>query len=158
MLADALTKPMIAPQMMEFLSSGHLFMKNEPKHVVLLRRLPTLEDLREEDLWKSDDQIAKEVHQGSKMAKLACLTSFKLKPWIATLAMTSLMMTTVSAQGQNEPPRPNESGTARTAPGSETPVEFENPSLKSLFVMTPFHDRRALLSWFKSPSYRLNEW
>ena len=94
MLADALTKPMTSPQMMAFLSTGFIEIQNEEKHSILLRRLPLLYDLKEEDLDKPDDVIKKEVLDGKRKAITACMIGFVWKkPLVGMfLAMSTLPM------------------------------------------------------------------
>jgi len=50
MVADVLTKPMFAPQMLKLLTSGVLDMKNEETHHVQMRRLPPKAEIEEDDL------------------------------------------------------------------------------------------------------------
>ena len=66
MLADPLTKPMLSPMMMKALSSGYIEFGNVANHPMVLRRLPHLAEVNENDLYKSDEQIKKEVNEGKK--------------------------------------------------------------------------------------------
>lgn len=56
MTADALTKPMVSFVLNKVLSSGYVRFWNEDKHPLLVRRLPTLAEISEEDLYKADDR------------------------------------------------------------------------------------------------------
>ena len=56
MTADALTKPMVSFVLNKVLSSGYVPFWNEDKHPALVRRLPTLAEISEEDLYKADDR------------------------------------------------------------------------------------------------------
>ena len=67
MTADALTKPMKSDVMSLLLSTGYSSFWNEPQHPVLLRRLPVLANIEEEDLFKDDQQIVREVSAGRKV-------------------------------------------------------------------------------------------
>ena len=64
MTADALTKPMVSYVLNKVLSSGYVRFWNEDKHPALVRRLPTLAEISEEDLYKADDKVKKEVLEG----------------------------------------------------------------------------------------------
>eukprot|EP00913_Durusdinium_trenchii_P002422 g2238.t1 len=81
MLADCLTKPMLAPQMMQFLSSGFVEVWNELKHFIQLRRLPVLQELTEADLYKSDEEIKKQIHNGAQKVTMTMVAGFATKPW-----------------------------------------------------------------------------
>ncbi len=56
MTADSLTKPMISPFMMHFLTTGIVEFWNEEKHPVVSRVIPTVSDITEDDLYKDDDE------------------------------------------------------------------------------------------------------
>lgn len=76
MLADPLTKPMTSRTMMQALSSGYIEFGNEGDHCMTLRRLPTLSELQEEDLFHDDETI-----------KSVAATRKKSSPSFAGLAM-----------------------------------------------------------------------
>ncbi len=57
MTADALTKPMTSPCLLKLMSSGIVQFWTEDGHPVLSRTLPTLKDIDEEDLYKTDEEI-----------------------------------------------------------------------------------------------------
>ena len=57
MVADALTKPMISPQMMQLLTTGTVYIENEETHHVQMKRLPTKYEIEECDLEKTDHEL-----------------------------------------------------------------------------------------------------
>ena len=96
MLADGLTKVMNPPKLFQFLSTGYVEFGNATKHPTLMRRLPVLHELQEEDLFKDDASLWKEAYEGRpkvSMQKTAMLAMLGLaaKPVTRTLlAMTAL--------------------------------------------------------------------
>ena len=96
MLADGLTKVMNPPKLFQFLSTGYVEFGNVTKHPTLMRRLPVLHELQEEDLFKDDASLWKEAYEGRpkvSMQKTAMLATLGLaaKPVTRTLlAMTAL--------------------------------------------------------------------
>ena len=101
MLADALTKPMTSLQLMQTLSSGFIEIKNEEKHHVLLRRLPVLGDIKEEDLHKADEQLWQEAREGRATLFTAFWVSTMRRPWAFAL-MTALFATGADAMEDGE--------------------------------------------------------
>ena len=75
MVADVLTKPMFAPQMLKLLTSGVLDMKNEETHHVQMRRLPPKAEIEEDDLSHSDEQLIEEYKKTPVTVKNGWLTS-----------------------------------------------------------------------------------
>ena len=61
MTADALTKSMVAPPMMQLLSSGTVSFFNEEKHAVTLRTLPFMAQVEEHHLDLTDKELIREV-------------------------------------------------------------------------------------------------
>ena len=59
MVADALTKPMLAPQLLHLMSTGVVHYKNEEGHPILFRRLPQLLEYDEDTILESDDSLIK---------------------------------------------------------------------------------------------------
>eukprot|EP00435_Cladocopium_sp_Y103_P056006 s391_g18.t1 len=57
MVADALTKPMISPGLLQLLTTGRIEIFGTDGHPVLSRVLPSLQDYDEQTLMKSDDEI-----------------------------------------------------------------------------------------------------
>ena len=100
MLADCLTKPMLAPQMMQFLSSGFVEVWNELKHFIQLRRLPVLQELTEADLYKSDEEIKKQIHNGAQKVTMTMVAGFATKPW--KWMMMAAMVSGVNGQPDQE--------------------------------------------------------
>jgi hypothetical protein len=102
MLADGLTKTMTAPKLMQFLSTGFVELGNMPKHSTLLRRLPILEELHEEDLTKDDETIWREAREGRKtttmkgIALMTCL-GLRAKHLAAMIAFSTMLPTCVEA-------------------------------------------------------------
>lgn len=88
MLADGLTKPMTSTGYVEFGNEGGLH--------CLLRRLPTWEELKEEDLYKDDQTSRMEVRE-KKRASLATTAGLALSPKLRSMALFALF-TTVRAQ------------------------------------------------------------
>ena len=95
MLADSLTKPMLSLRMMMFLSTGYVEVENSGDHRILLRRLPTLSELQEEDLFKSDKQIKDEVKLNGRGVTSWMTLGFAPFP---RLLLASMMMYSVAAQ------------------------------------------------------------
>lgn len=94
MLADPLTKPMTSRVMMQALSTGFIEFGNEEKHQMVLRRLPTLQELHEEDLIKSDVEI-KQMNE-NKASKTtigfaaAALWTKRLLPFMLVTSVTAV--------------------------------------------------------------------
>ena len=86
MTADALTKSMLAPPMMQLLSSGTISFFNEEKHHIVLRSLPFMKQVEEHHLDLSDKELIREV--GTLATSLWCASR------------TSASRTTVSCSGQ----------------------------------------------------------
>ena len=57
MVADALTKPMLAPQLLHLMTTGVVHYYNEENHPMLLRRLPPLHEYDEDTILKTDDEL-----------------------------------------------------------------------------------------------------
>ena len=57
MVADALTKPMISPGLLQLLTTGRIEIFGTDGHPVLSRVLPSLQDYDEQMLMKGDDEI-----------------------------------------------------------------------------------------------------
>ena len=102
MLADPLTKPMTAPMMMMALDSGFIQFGNAEKHHMVLRRLPTLQDLKEEDLYKPDSEILREVAAGSRTV-MTCLVGVILRPSTRMFAMMAFLQTAAAEDDQTDP-------------------------------------------------------
>ncbi|CAK9030292.1 unnamed protein product [Durusdinium trenchii] len=89
-------KVMNPPKLFQFLSTGYVEFGNVTKHPTLMRRLPVLHELQEEDLFKDDASLWKEAYEGRpkvSMQKTAMLATLGLaaKPVTRTLlAMTAL--------------------------------------------------------------------
>ena len=65
MTADSLTKAMVSSCMLLLLSAGVVMFRNEDGHAVQSRTVPMMEEIGEEDLLKSDEEI-KEMKTGRK--------------------------------------------------------------------------------------------
>lgn len=89
-LADGLTKPMTSRVLMQTLSAGYVEFGNEGDHHCLLRRLPTLEELKEDDLYKDDLTLRQEV-QNNKRAFLAMTLGFSIPSALKVFAAFSLV-------------------------------------------------------------------
>ena len=61
MTADALTKSMLAPPMMELLSSGITSFRNEENHPVIMRSLPVLPTVEEKHFDMTDRELVKDI-------------------------------------------------------------------------------------------------
>lgn len=90
---------MLSVVMMKLLSSGFVGVQNTGDHHILLRRLPTLAELKEEDLHKSDQEIKKEVNQKERRASMMVLAGFTAYP---RLIMGAMMMNVAAAQPDGE--------------------------------------------------------
>jgi hypothetical protein len=98
MAADALTKPMISPQMMELLTTGTLLVQNEDTHHLQMKRLPPKYEIDERDLDMDDATLIKQYDQDTKNANNLWWTpmfaSFKRGaiPFLALLVLSGLPM------------------------------------------------------------------
>ena len=98
MVADVLTKPMFAPQMLKLLTSGVLTMKNEETHHVQMRRLPPKSEIEEDDLHHSDTQLIEEYKKAPTTVKngwttpISALVATRKLPSTALLMLCSLPM------------------------------------------------------------------
>ena len=61
MTADALTKSMTAPPMMQLLSTGVTEFKNEENHPITMRSLPVIPSIEEKHFDMSDKELIKEI-------------------------------------------------------------------------------------------------
>ena len=66
MVADALTKLMVSPQMMELLTSGTLVVHNENTHHLQMKRLPPKYEIEERDLDMDDATLIEQHDQATK--------------------------------------------------------------------------------------------
>ena len=66
MTADSLTKAMISTCMLLLLSAGVVVFRNEDGHAVQSRTVPTMEEIGEEDLLKTDKEIKEKMMTGVK--------------------------------------------------------------------------------------------
>ena len=99
MLADALTKPMLAVQLLKLMTCGHVDFKNQPNHPIEARRLPVVESITEDDLEKGDkehieekDEIKRAQHfvePGS--AHSSSMSGSRWSPWIFFMVILSSM-------------------------------------------------------------------
>ena len=98
MAADALTKPMISPQMMELLTTGTLLVQNEDTHHLQMKRLPPKYEIDERDLDMDGATLIKQYDQDTKNANNLWWTpmfaSFKRGaiPFLALLVLSGLPM------------------------------------------------------------------
>ena len=63
MVADALTKPMVSPQLLHLLSAGKVEFKNEIGHPVKFRVLPSIPVEDEADLLMTDEQVIEKAER-----------------------------------------------------------------------------------------------
>ncbi|CAE7490455.1 ACBD6 [Symbiodinium pilosum] len=73
MLSDALTKGMLAPQMMGVLSSGVVQFFNEAKHKMTLRRVPKVMVVTEEHLNRTDKELIRDLRVSTSATVLVLL-------------------------------------------------------------------------------------
>ena len=66
MTADSLTKAMISSCMLLLLSAGVVMFRNEDGHAVQSPTVPMLEEIGEEELLKTDDDIKELIKSGRK--------------------------------------------------------------------------------------------
>ena len=96
MTADGLTKPMISPCLMEWLTTGVIRFWNEG-HPLELKRLPPSKDLSEDDLIVGDKAL------DSKKAWFVAIPMLMSSNKLFNVAMMFAMVTTVQAQPQELP-------------------------------------------------------
>ena len=94
MTADALTKSMLAPPMMELLSSGTTSFRNEENHPVILRSLPVLPTIEEKHFDMTDQELVKDIAKGF-MVFAGC--SYKQRFICMALLMTGASATSTSS-------------------------------------------------------------
>ena len=107
MLADGLTKTMTAPKLLQYLSTGYVEFGNVDKHSTLLRRLPVLHDLTENDLYKSDQELWEETWKGRKTStstNFALMTVLGLTQTMAAKVCLAFTMLSLGAQAQVQEP------------------------------------------------------
>ena len=86
MLADALTKPMLAVQLLKLMTSGQVDFKNQPNHPIEARRLPVIDNMEEKEEVKKAQHF---VEPGS--AHSFSMSGRRLSPWISFMVMFSSM-------------------------------------------------------------------
>jgi len=99
MLADALTKPMLAVQLLKLMTCGHVDFKNQPNHPIEARRLPVVDNITEDDLEKGDgghldekDEIKKAQHFVEPGAAHSfSMSGRRLSPWVFFMVLLSSM-------------------------------------------------------------------
>ena len=95
MVADALTKPMLAPQMMHLLSSGEVLFYNQENHKMTLRRVPKITMITEDHLTKSDKELIRDLRVTTSTTAACMLMSRSWCFWaVAAAAVTTSSATT----------------------------------------------------------------
>ena len=97
MLADALTKPMLAVQLLKLMTSGQVDFENQPNHPIEARRLPVIDNITEEDLEKGDkghmeekEEVRKAQHFVEPQAAHSySMSGRRLAPWIFFMVVFS---------------------------------------------------------------------
>ena len=84
MVADALTKPMLAPQLLHLTTTGAVHYYNEENHPMLLRRLPPLHEYDEDTILKTDDELVNMF-----LAVVAASATRVSKPFLVAAIMAS---------------------------------------------------------------------
>lgn len=103
MTADALTKPMTSPCLLKLMSSGIAQFWNEDGHPVLSRTLPTLKDIEEEDLYKTDEEIFdKAKDKDVKMTMAIRLVGMAMTLAFQPCVMRSIMFLTLVQMAKAE--------------------------------------------------------
>ncbi len=116
MLADALTKPMLAVQLLKLMTSGHVDFKNQPNHPIEARRLPVIDNITEDDLEKGDEghmEEKEEVKKAQHFVEPGSAHSFsmsgrRLSPWIFFMVVLSSMSTGRTEDEMCKAPRSEE--------------------------------------------------
>ena len=95
MTADALTKSMVAPPMMQLLSSGTISFFNEEKHSITLRTLPFVRQVEEHHLDLSDKELIREV--STLATSLWCASRASASRTTCFFTLATLSVTSSSA-------------------------------------------------------------
>ena len=116
MTADALTKSMLAPPMMQLLSSGTVSFHNEEKHAITLRTLPLVDQVEERHFDLTDKELIREVSTlaTSMWCASRSLSSTRTSCFFA-LAAAALSSSTAAATTTTTPTSSATSSSASTA-------------------------------------------
>ena len=108
MVADVLTKPMHAKQMLTLLTSGVLEVKNEETHHLQMKRLPPKFEIEERDLFEDDKVLIERHYEETKQKDnlwwtpmMASMMSGKI-PAVALLMLSSLPIAGATEDKKNE--------------------------------------------------------
>ena len=97
MVADALTKSMVAPQIMHLLSTGEVQFHNQAEHKMTLRRVPKVLTVTEEHLNRSDKELIRDLRVSTSATAACLLVSRSWCFWmVAAAAITTTTATTSS--------------------------------------------------------------
>ena len=141
MLSDALTKGMVAPQMMCLLSSGVVQFFNEDKHKMTLRRVPKVMTVTEELLNRSDKELIRDLRVSTSATAACLLMSRSWCFWMVTAAVA----TTSSATTSPSPTASSSfSSTASTCPTSDGWTWL---IMLSIFIIAAYHGMLLFVSW-----------
>ena len=89
MLADALTKSMLAPQLMRALSSGMVDYCNEGDHRMTLRRVPKVDSVKDEHLDMTDKELISSLRASSSATAVCMFMSRSWCFWMVTAAVAT---------------------------------------------------------------------
>ena len=129
MTADALTKSMLAPPMMQLLSSGTVSFFNEEKHHIVLRSLPFMKQVEEHHLDLSDKELIREV--GTLATSLWCASRTSASRTTCFFFWATLSATSSTAAATA---RPTSSPTTTTTSSSTMASEDDDHRSLLTFV------------------------
>ena len=144
MVADALTKSMVAPQIMHLLSTGEVQFHNQAEHKMTLRRVPKVLVVTEEHLNRSDKELIRDLRVSTSTTAACLLVSRSWCFWmVAAAAITTSTATTSSPT------------TATTSSSSSTvlcPTVAPDDGWMwlvwlSVFIIAAYHGILLFLSW-----------
>ena len=143
MLADALTKAMVAPQLMCLLSSGEVHFVNEAEHRVTLRRVPKVMVVTEELLIKSDKELIRDLRVSTSATAACLLMSRSWCFWMLTAAAVS----TTSATTTSPSPSTSSSTMTSTCPTQAPDDGWVWLAYLSIFIVAAYHGVILFVKW-----------
>ena len=117
MTADGLTKSMIAPPLMTLLSTGTVRFQNHGDHRMILRRLPQIKDVTEEQLNLTDKELIRNLAAASTAFACATCTSRPMSCFFTAMLGGTMASTTATSSSS---PTSSQTSTSSTTTSTST--------------------------------------
>ena len=144
MVADALTKPMLAPQMMHLLSSGEVLFQNQESHKMILRRVPKIMVITEEHLNRSDKELIRDLRVATSTTAACMLMS---RPWCFWMVMAATTTASSASPSSSSSTTTSSSPTASTCPTSAPDDGWMWLVWLSIFIIAAEHGFIFFFKW-----------